>query len=51
MKYNVGVILSRCYEVEAEDEYEAMELAEDLASKDYCDLNFEETNFCEEIGD
>ena len=47
-KYRVGVILSTTYVVEAEDEDEAMDIAADMASDEYLDLNYEECNFVEE---
>lgn len=50
MRYRVGLILSAEYEVEANSEDEAVDLAiEDVDN--YLSLNYEETNFCEEIKD
>lgn len=48
-KFEVGIILSTTYEVEATDEEEAEEIAKDLAEEDYFDLNIEESNFVREI--
>lgn len=49
MKYRVGVILSTTYEVDAENEEEAEQIALNMAEEDYLDLNIEKANFVEEI--
>lgn len=46
-KYNVGIILSISYQVEANNVKEAEEFAWGIAEDDYPELNIEETNFCE----
>ena len=49
--YNVGIVLSTTYTVQAENEEEAEELAKDLAEEEYIDLIIEEANFVELIED
>lgn len=46
-EYNVGIILSISYQVEANNVKEAEEFAWGIAEDDYPELNIEETNFCE----
>lgn len=49
--YNVGVILSTSYVVDADSKEEAEELARELAEKEYFDINIEEINFVELLGE
>jgi len=49
--YNVGVILSTSYVVEANSEEEAEEIALDIAEENYPELNIENANFVELLGE
>lgn len=50
-EYDVGIILSTSYQVEANSEEEAKEIALGIAEDNYPELNVEETNFCELLGE
>lgn len=49
--YNVGVILSTSYVVDADSEEEAEKIALDIAEENYPELNIENTNFVELLGE
>ena len=49
--YDVGVILSTNYVVEADSEEEAEKIALDIAEENYPELNIENTNFVELLGE
>lgn len=49
--YDVGVILSTNYVVEANSEEEAEKIALDIAEENYPELNIENTNFVELLGE
>lgn len=49
--YNVGVILSTSYVVDADSEEEAEQIALDIAEENYPELNIENTNFIELLGE
>ena len=49
--YNVGVILSTSYVVEADSEEQAKNIAYAIAEDEYQELNVEEANFVELFGE
>lgn len=49
--YDVGVILSTNYVVEANSEDEAEQIALDTAEENYPELNIENTNYVELLGE